>query len=403
MIWLFVFFSALLLSGFFSGSEIAYFSTSSVEWSLFRKKYSRIWRFFEPLHRSPRRLLITLLIGNNLALVSFGWALSALLGHLLSMTASGRFWLETAMGTLILFIAGEYFPKILGYRWHKMLLPALLPPLTISYWLLFPVVEPVYHLIEFSLRRLGGSTPQAETITGRAILLSTIARAGEPEFREILSNALQLRETPIREIMVPRQEIAMIDIKASPTEAIELLKKTGYSRLLVYEGDTDHVRGYVYIHSLLKSPPDLQSILQEVLAVPESMPASRLLEMLVQQKRSLAIVVDARGGLAGLVTTEDLVEEVFGEIQDEHDQSALLFREEGPGTYVLDARWEIDALNKKLNLALPSENAVTVAGLIVETLGRIPKPGETWQAYDLQWTVLQANRQRIQIVKIKLL
>ncbi len=403
MIWLFIFLSAILLSAFFSGSEIAYFSTSPVEWSIFRKKHNKIWRFSEPLHGTPRRLLISLLIGNNLALVSFGWAFSELLGRWLAIETSNRFWLETGVGTLILFMAGEYVPKILAYRWHKTLLPILLPLLTISYWLLFPVVEPLYRLIELFFRYQNISPARVETITGRAILLSTIAQAGEPEFREILSNALQLRETPVRDIMVPRQEIAMIDITASPSEAIEMLKKTGYSRLLVYEGDVDQVRGYVYIHALLQSPPDLRSILQEVFAVPESMPVSRLLEVLVQQKRSLAIVVDARGGLAGLVTTEDLVEEVFGEIQDEHDQSVLLFKEEGQGTYILDARWEIDALNKKLGLSLPSENAVTVAGLIVETLGRIPRAGETWQAYGLQWTVLQANRQRIQSIKIQIL
>ncbi len=400
MIWLFIFLLSSLLSAFFSGSEIAYFSTSSVEWSIFRRRYARIWRLSEILHRSPRRLLITLLIGNNLALVCFGWAFSTLLERLLSVEASMRFWLETGIGTLILFISGEYIPKILGYRWHKMLLPILLPVLTVSYWMLFPIIEPFYRLIEFSFRRLSVASPQAETITGRATLLSTIARAGEPEFREILSNALQLRETPVRDIMVPRQEIAMIEITASPAEAVEMIKKTGYSRLLVYEGDIDQVRGYVYIHALLSGPPDLRSILQEVFAVPESMPVSRLLELLVQQKRSLAIVVDARGGLAGLVTTEDLVEEVFGEIQDEHDRSGLLLREEGPKTYILDARWEIDALNKRLNLDLPSESAVTIGGLIVETLGRIPRPGETWEAYDLQWTVLQATRQRIQTIKI---
>jgi putative hemolysin len=403
MMWGLLFFLALLLSAFFSGSEIAYFSTSSIEWSLFRQKYPKIWRFSHPLHKYPRRLLITLLTGNNLALVLFGWAFSELLTRLLPVGEAARFWLDTGIGTLILFTAGEYLPKIWGYRWHKFLLPGLLPLLMVSYWVLFPIVEPLYRLVEFFSRRFGGAVPPSENITGRATLLSTIAQAGEPEFREILSNALQLRETPVREIMVPRHAIAMIEINVSPAEAVEMLAKTGFSRLLVYEGDADHVRGYVYIRSLLQAPPDLRSILQEVFAVPESMPASKLLELLVQQKRSLAIVVDARGGLAGLVTTEDLVEEVFGEIQDEHDQPELLFREEAPGTYLIDGRWEIEALNKKLDLALPTKNAVTVAGLIVETLGRIPRVGESWEAYGLRWTILQATRQRIQTVKIHIL
>jgi len=403
MIWGIVFVAALGLSAFFSGSEIAFFSTSAIEWSVFRRKYPRLWHLFAPLHRAPSRLLVTLLTGNNLALVLFGWAFSTLLEKYLALSETARFWGDTSLGTLILFMAGEYLPKIFAYRWHRTLLPGLLPLLTIAYWLLFPVVEPLYQLLEISFRRLGITTLAAEKIAGRATLLSTIAQASEPEFREILANAMHLRETPVREIMVPRHEIAMIEINTSPAEAINMLRKTGFSRLLVYENNPDQLRGYVYIRSLLQSPPDLRAILQEVIAVPESMPASKLLELLVQQKRSLAIVVDARGGLAGLVTTEDLVEEVFGEIQDEHDRAEPFLKEESPGIYIVEGRWEIEALNKKLSLGLPSDNAVTLSGLIVETLGRIPRPGETWEAYGLMWTVLQASRQRIQTVKIRVL
>jgi CBS domain containing-hemolysin-like protein len=403
MIWGVVLFAALALSAFFSGSEIAFFSTSAIEWSIFRRRHPRLWRFSASLHQAPRRLLLTLLTGNNLALVLFGWAFSTLLQKLLGLDETASLWVDTGLGTLILFLAGEYLPKIFAYRWHRTLLPGLLPLLTATYWLLFPIIEPLYQLLESSFRRLGISAAAAEKITGRATLLSTIAQASEPEFREILANALHLRETPVREIMVPRHEIAMIEISASPAQAVEMLRKTGFSRLLVYEKTPDQVRGYVYIRSLLQSPPDLRAILQDVIAVPESMPASKLLELLVQQKRSLAIVVDARGGLAGLVTTEDLVEEVFGEIQDEHDRAEPFLKEEAPGTYLVEGRWEIEAINKKLGLALPSENAVTLSGLIVETLGRIPRPGETWEAFGLAWTILQATRQRIQTVKIRVL
>ncbi len=400
MIWGVILMMTMLISGVFSGGEIAWLSASSLEWIHWRRKYPWRWRLVQFFLRAPRRLLITILIGSNLALITFGWTMSHLVAALTGLPSDKRLWIETLFGAAILFVSGEYMPKIVGYRLHKALLPHLVPLLGLSYAILWPLVEPLYRLIEGAFRLLKIPAAQAEKLTGRAALLTAFSQNAEPEFRDILAKALHLSETPVREIMVPRREIAMIDIHTPAAQAVEFLKKTGFSRLLIYEEHPDQVRGYVYIRSLLQAPKHLREVVQAVVAVPESMPASKLLELMVREKRSLAIVVDARGGLAGLVTTEDLVEEVFGEIHDEHDQMPLELREEAPGTYIVDGRWEIDALNEALGLELPAQGAVTIAGLVVDALGHIPKSGESWKAYGLHWTVLKATRQRIQTVKI---
>lgn len=392
----------LAVSAFFSGGELAWLSHSAFQWELWRQRYPWRWRLASFFLQQPRRLLITLLIGNNLALVAFGWALSQALAPL-SAYGVESFWIETLVGTGVLFIAGEYLPKVIAYRWHRLLMPAIVPLTWFSYLLLSPLVEPLYQGMKLLFRGLRLSESQLMQASGRESLRHIFFQQAEPGFQEVLERALHLGQTPVREIMVPRHEIVAVDLSTPPAEALALLEKKGVSRLLVYEGDLDHVHGYVYVRDLLQKPQNLASVIQDLVAVPESMPASKLLELLVREKRSIALVVDARGGTTGLVTTEDLVEEVFGEIQDEHDQEKLTLKEEQPGAYVVDARWEIDALNARLHLGLPTDKAVTLGGLAMAFLGRIPQPGETWKAYGLRWTVLQASPQRLETLKLEIL
>ncbi len=402
MIWWVLLALLLILSAFFSGSELAWLSHSAFQWEIWRQRYPWRWRLASFFLKQPRRLLITLLTGNNLALVAFGWGL----GHALEpLAAHGiqSFWVETLLGTGILFIGGEYLPKVIAHRWHRLLMPTIIPLTWTFYLVLSPLVEPLYRGMGLIFRWLRLSESQLMQASGRESLRHIFRQEAEPGFQEILERTLHLGQTPIRDIMVPRHEIVAVDLNTPPAEALSLLEQNGVSRLIVYEGDLDQVRGYVYVRALLQKPPDLASVLQDLVAVPESMPASKLLELLVREKRSIALVVDARGGTAGLVTTEDLVEEVFGEIQDEHDQEELLLREERPGVYIADARWEIDALNARLRLWLPAHYAVTLGGLAIHFLRHIPQPGQTWKAYGLRWTVLKATRQRLQTLKLEIL
>ncbi|MEN3040300.1 MAG: hemolysin family protein [Bacteroidia bacterium] len=403
MSWLLLGLLALLLSAWASGGEMAWISANPLYWEMWRIRHPRRWQIVQFFLRHPQRLLITLLIANNLALVGFSAALSAFLFPLREWGAEVRFWVETIIGGILLLIAGEYLPKTLFRRWQAALLPAVVPFTGAMYALLFPVVEIVYWLTRslyaaFRLREHAFYKPLSREG------LSHFVETPEPHLQKVLTKALALNETPVREFMVPRPQVVAISLDASLEELRQTFIKSERSRVLVYEGDLDHIKGYVYVRSLMKRAKSIQDLVEPVSFVPESMPATRLLEQLVREKATLAVVVDARGGMAGIVTTEDLVEEVFGEIQDEHEeQPNHLERLPAPGVYELDASLEIDYLNEKYALGLPRELAVTLGGLALHFLGYIPPKGTTWEAYGFRWEVLASTPKRVLSLRLQVI
>lgn len=400
MSWLLVGLLALLLSAWASGSEMAWVGANPLHWESWRSRYPYRWRIAQFFLRQPRRLLITLLLANNLALVAFSAALSSLLPIPPTWGAATRFWGETLTGTLILLIAGEYLPKVLFHRWQVALLPMVVPFTALAYLGLSPLVEGVY-VITGGLFRLLRLREDAFRKPLTRESFASLVQATEPGFREVLTKTLALSETSVREFMVPRREVVAIDVQAPIEELHRAFVETELSRILVYEGHPDQIVGYVYVRSLLSSPSSIREVVEPVSVVPETMPATRLLEELVRQKRSLAVVVDARGGMAGLVTTEDLVEEVLGEIQDEHDEPEWLEKVPAPDTYELDARLEIDYLNEKYGLGLPSEGAITLGGLAMSHLGQVPAQGTVWEAHGFRWEVLSATPQRLLSLRLR--
>ncbi|MEN2992873.1 MAG: hemolysin family protein [Bacteroidia bacterium] len=400
MSWVILGFLALVLSAWASGSEMAWISANPLQWEAWRTRYPRRWRIARFFLRSYPRLLITLLLANNLALVGFSAALSALLSPLtLRLPASYTFVTETLLGTLVLLVAGEYLPKVLFRQGQVALLPAVVPFTAALYGLLFPLVEIGQYLSRRFFALLGLPDSSLPQPLSRESVRALVART-DPVFQNLLAKTLALSETPVRELMVPRSEVVAVDIDTPLAEVHRLFVEKEYSRLLVYKGTTDHIVGYVHVRSLLEEPKSLEAITQPVSFVPESMSAIRLLEMLVQEKRTLAVVVDARGGMAGIVTTEDLVEEVFGEIHDEHEEPRKLERTLSPDTYELDARLEIDYLNEKYGLDLPVREVITLGGLALKHLGRIPEPGTKWEAYGFRWEVVSATPQRILTLRL---
>ncbi|MCS6894904.1 MAG: hemolysin family protein [Bacteroidia bacterium] len=394
---------ALLLSGWASGGEMAWISANPLYWEMWRLRYPRRWRIVQFFLKYPRRLLITLLIANNLALVGFSAAMSALLIPVGRWNPQVSFWVETIIGTLILLIVGEYLPKVFFRRWQSALLPAVVPFTALAYALLFPLVEIVYLLTRgmyaaFQLREKVLQKPLSREN------LSHFVETPEPHLQAVLTKALALNETPVREFMVPRPHVVAISQDASLEELRQTFISSERSRVLVYEGDLDHIKGYIYIRSLTRRAKSIRELIEPVSFVPESMPATRLLEQLVREKGALAVVVDARGGMAGIVTTEDLVEEVFGEIQDEHEeQPKYLERSPAPGVYELDASLEIDYLNEKYALGLPTELAVTLGGLALHSLGYIPPKGTVWEAYGFRWEVLSATQKRVITLRLQII
>ncbi len=401
MSWLALIGLALLASAWASGSEMAWISANPLEWERWRYRYPRRWQLAQFFLRRPQRLLITLLLSNNLALIGFSAALSTLLLPFWGgVSPTSQFWIETLTGTIVLLLLGEYLPKILFRHWQTALLPTVVPLTGLAYLLLAPLVELTYGIMRgvFRLLRLRESALQ-KPLTRES--LTSLIRHSEPDFHSFLHKTLALSETPVRDFMIPRREVAAISIDTSLPEVYQTFIETELSRLLVYEQTPDRIVGYVYVRSLLQNPSTLHEIVEPVSFVPETMPATRLLEELVRERRSIAVVVDARGGMAGLVTTEDLVEEVFGEIQDEHDEPEWIEKVPEPNAFELDARLEIDYLNEKYGLALPTEHAVTLGGLALAHLGYIPAQGTSWEAYGLHWTVLAATPQRLLTLRIE--
>lgn len=400
MIWLVVGGLALLWSAWASGGEMAWVSANPLHWEAWRVRHPQRWRLAQFFLRQPRRLLITLLVANNLALVIFSAALSRLLAPIVAGNAALGFWGETLLGTFVLLIAGEYLPKALFRQWQVALLPVVVPFTGLAYLLFFPLVEGLYWLTQGAYRLLG--------VEERAFLkpvsresLAHFVETPEPHLQEVLTRALALSETPVREIMVPRREVVAIELNASLEELRRAFIESGRSRVLVYEQDLDHLVGYVYVRALLRETGALRDLVEPVSFVPESMPATRLLEQLVRDRGSLAVVVDARGGIAGIVTTEDLVEEVFGEIQDEREEPDHLERTPAPGIYELDAALEIDYLNDKYAFGLPTDHAITLGGLALHILGAIPRKGAIWEAFGFRWEVINATSRRIVTLRLQ--
>lgn len=399
MSWIGLVLIALFLSGWASGSEMTWLTANPLHWEAWRMRAPRRWRIAQFFLRQPRRLLITLLLANNLALVLFSLSISRFLMEWVPLPEGIRFWVETLTGTLLLLIAGEYLPKVLFRRWQAALLPIIVPFTGIAYMALFPAVE-LLHLATTGVYRLLRLEEKAFLKPLSRESLSHFVETPEPQLQRVLSKALALSETPVREIMVPRREVVAIEENASLEDLHRLFIESERSRVVVYAEHLDRIVGYVYVRSLLRRAERVRDLIEPVSFVPESMPATRLLEQLVREKSSLAVVVDARGGMAGIVTTEDLVEEVFGEIQDEYETSEHIERTLSPGIYELDASLEVDYINEKYGLELPTDIAVTLGGLALHILGYIPKKGTTWEAYGLRWEVLSATNRHIVTLRI---
>lgn len=397
--WLLIGGLALMWSAWASGSEMAWVSANPLHWEMWRHRHPRRWRIVQFFLNQPRRLIITLLITNNLALVAFSAALSRLLAPLATWLPDANFWIETVLGSITLLIAGEYLPKALFRQWQVALLPIVVPFTGLAYVLLLPLVEPLYWLTQGGYRLLGIEERTFFKPLSRESL-AHIVENPEPQLQEVLTKALALSETPVRDIMVPRREIVAVEISTPIERLWETFTTSGRSRVLVYERDLDHIVGYVYVRSLLRPAKSIRELTEPVGFVPESMPATRLLEQLVREKGALAVVVDARGGIAGIVTTEDLVEEVFGEIRDEREEPDHHERIISPDVFELDGALEIDYLNEKYNLGLPTEPAVTLGGLAVYTLGAIPSKGTTFEAYGFRWEVVNATKRRVVTLRL---
>ena len=420
---------ALLLSAFFSGMEIAFVSSSKLRYEVDKADRSISSRLLGIFYRHPDSYISTMLVGNNAVLVIYSILMAKLLDPWLTALMPGisdslLLLIDTILSTIVVIIFGEYIPKMLFRRNANGTLANLSLPAYLFYILLYPLSLFATWCAR-GLLRIGGIRIEKEN-TGKLftkmdlddLIESGIGTSDEPASTEvqIFRNALDFSTLRVRDCMVPRNEIAAIDKNdCTPDELLRLFVKTGYSKIIVYEDTIDNIVGYIHSSDLFRTESSsipnssflISNYIQSLPIVPETANAQKLMTTLMQQKKSLAVVVDEFGGTAGIVSLEDILEELTGDIEDEHDTTRLVARAVGNDTYVLSARLEIEKVNEMFDLELPvSDEYYTIGGLILHYHRSIPVVGDKIDLPlaagrgEAQFTILKAAPGRILQVRL---
>lgn len=409
----------LMLSAYFSGMEMAFFRANRFRIELLSNQGDRTGRILSGYLHNTSRFIATILIANNLALVIYGRASGQFIeSHLIgwlewdNIEASSLLLVQTLLSTIVVLVLGEYLPKALVTNFPLALLRRTTWFMELFYQALKPVVWLADRFTRLVLRRVLHVANVEETLVFskrdlHTYIMETIQQVPEQSNAldaETFSKALDFNQVKVREFMVPRTEIIALPSSANLDELRELFIETELSRIVIYDDTLDHVRGYVHTRSLFTNPSNLSEVIQRVMFVPESMSANILLSEFNNRRKSMAIVVDEFGGTAGLVTIEDLVETVFGDIDDEHDEEdddEWIEEVLGPNEYRLSGRLEIDYLNETYHLGLPEGEYSTLSGLIMQAVERIPNEGEVIFTPGFKLTIQVATRNKIETVHLE--
>ena len=402
----------LLMSAFFSGMEIAFISANKLKLELDKKSKNFSSKIISIFTKQESHFIVSMLIGNNIALVVYGVIMAKVLESNLIVFIPSAFLLiiaQTIISTLIILVVAEFIPKAIFRINSNRVLKFFSIPLMISYLLLYPFILLMITLSKWILRTLFKvEIDENQRLFDRIDLddyLSMLTAQEEENMEvEMLQNALELPSIKARECMVPRTEIVAVEIKTSILELKEKFIASKLSKILVYKNDIDKVIGYVHSLDLFRKPKTIKSILMPIPIVTETMVASDLLELFINQHRAVAVVVDEYGGTSGMVTVEDVTEEIVGEIEDEHDQETLIDKKIDEKTFLFSARMEVDAINKKYDLYLPtSEEYETLAGLLLSFHEDIPEIETEVEIETFKFVVKQVNDRSIQLIQIHII
>lgn len=412
---LFVIFITLLFSAFFSGMEIAFVSSSKLKIELENKQGKLAAKIYSKFLKKESNFIGAMLVGNNVALVVYGVLMAKLLEPWLNqfMTSSvAVLLLQTLISTLLVLVSAEFLPKTIFRINPNRTLNFFCIPVWILYNGLRPIVFITIGLSNLILRvALKAEIKDDKPVFGKVDLdnyLKQILDQSKPEEEldsevQIFQNALGFSDVKARECMVPRTEIVAIEINTDISDLKTKFIETGLSKILVYKDNIDNIIGYTQSFDLFKKPDTLKNILIPISIVPETMPANETLDVFINKKKGIAVVVDEFGGTSGMITLEDLVEEIFGEIEDEHDKELYTEQELGNGMFKFSARLEIDYLNEKYKLSIPvSDEYETLAGYIINNHESIPEKGETIVITNFQFEVLSVSQNRIDEVVLTL-
>lgn len=405
----------VLLSAFFSGMEMAFVSANRFKVEVDRKRGTIAASIIGDFLERPSRFISALLVGNNIALVIYGITMAQVLEpHIRQVTGneSAILIVQTVLSTLLILITAEFLPKAFFRINPNRMLELFAIPAKLFYVLLYPVV---WIIDRFSKQVLGAlfkvRLNEDQMTFGRSDLDEFVhefgARNHEEEDEEhevkIFRNALAFSDLKVRQCMVPRTEIIAMAIDDDVEDLRARLVETGLSRILIYRDDIDNIIGYVHSFELFQRPKSIKSVIRPISLVPETTKAKDLLKQFAQQHRSVAAVLNEFGGTAGMVTVEDIIEELFGEIEDEHDTEELTEQQLGEKEYRFSARLEIDYLNETFNLNIPeSEDYETLAGFIIEHHQSIPSTGEVIDVEPFIFTITKMDSTRIEEVEMRI-
>jgi CBS domain containing-hemolysin-like protein len=412
MLTTFVIILSLLLSFFFSGLEIAYVSANKLQIHIESRKVSLTGRLFSRIINSPVRFLATLLLGNTLALVLFGVFSSAVLTNILLQFHFSNFGvlaIQSVVTTFIILVIADFIPKNLFSADPNRVLKIYTLPCIMAYYLLLPFTLAVLAFVNFLMKRvLRVTLVRYKSTFTKTDLFSYIEdhsnssheEPGEVEHEvKIFRNALSFPDVKVRDCMIPRMDIAAAEISVGFEKLKEIFEKTELSRMAIYKESIDNIIGYVHFHAMFKKPDDIQNILIPAPLVPESMPAKDALRILMQQHKNLSVVVDEFGMTSGIITTEDILEEIFGEIADEHERDELAEKQISENEFIFSARLKIDDINSKYGLNIPvSGDYLTLGGYILNHTGSIPAPREIIVIHDFSFKILSSTPTRIEQV-----
>jgi len=405
--------STLILSAFFSGVEIAYISSNKLQLEVDKKtgRFSaNILTFFS---KNESSFIATMLIGNNIALVIYGIVMTQILTPLLIIyfdTTFGLLLIQTVITTLIVLVAAEFLPKSIFRLYPNQILKIFSIPIWLFFVLLRPISILILELSNLILKHvLNQRRKQIKQVFGRTDLdeyLSNLKPSNNEEDKrievEMLQNALDLSEKKLRDCMIPRTEIVAISINSSIQELKDLFIKTKLSKILIFKDNIDNIIGYVHSSDLFKTPNNIRSILLPINFYPESMSAMELLNQFIEIDKGVALVVDEFGGTSGMVTIEDVTEEIVGEIIDEHDPEEVMDSKLSNNTYKFLARLDVEMVNKKYDLTLPeSDEYQTIAGLILHYHENIPSKDDELYIEQFLFKITQVNKNVIYEVQLK--
>lgn len=406
---------SLAFSAFFSGMEISYVSANKLRFELDKKDKSLTSEILDVFFHNPNQFISTMLVGNNIALVVYGLQMAILLEPWIAQFVDQEaliVLIQSIISTILILFTGEFIPKTIFKIDPNFFLRLFALPLYLIYILLYPISK-FSSLLSFLILRIAGVKNLKDSgvyTLGKVDLDYFIQQSIEdaPQDSEmdtevkIFQNALEFSNVKVRDCIVPRTEIVACDKEVSTDELRSRFIETGLSKILIYDENIDNIIGYIHSSELFKHPDNWLEQLCKVSIVPETMAANKLMRVLMQEKKSLAVVVDEFGGTSGIVTLEDLVEEIFGEIEDEHDMKREVARKVSENEYLLSGRMEIDTLNEMFGLDLPeSDDYVTIAGLILHYYQKFPKLNESIEYGKYTFKIVKATATKIELVRMK--